>query len=287
MADRNVTLTSDEACAGPFKNALCVDVDRVYDSCADKDCLEDLVVIFSPENQAIVDNCCSLRAKSCKILTTYVNVEEVAYNQGCYAVCCDYYFMVCIDTYQSNSNVPVTVQGLCTFCKRCLLYGSTGSVRVFTSEACCCDDYDDILPTSLEEPVAKVQAVDPMVLSCRSVACQNTACMPIPAAVNEAMGGNLAQGIGTKTVLVTLGLFSIIQLERAVQVTVPAYNFCIPEKECSCETENPCDMFRSVDFPLSEFFPTGSAGCNECGCDRPMNYGGSCETEEPQRKRQR
>lgn len=35
-----------------------------------------------------------------------------------------------------------------------------------------------------------------------------------------------------KRVFVSLGVFSIIKLERHVQLLIPSYDFCIPQKEC-------------------------------------------------------
>ena len=32
---------------------------------------------------------------------------------------------------------------------------------------------------------------------------------------------------------VTLGQFSIIRMERDTQLLIPAYDYCLPEKECS------------------------------------------------------
>ena len=63
--------------------------------------------------------------------------------------------------------------------------------------------------------------------------------------------------------LVTLGLFSIVQMERDVQMTVPAYDFCIPDRECDCNTDSPCETFSKIDFPVDEFFPREK----ECSCD--------------------
>ena len=59
---------------------------------------------------------------------------------------------------------------------------------------------------------------------------------------------------------VTLGQFSIIRLERDTQLLIPAYDYCVPEKECSCddgrcEEPDPCQVFRQVQFPVEEFFP--------------------------------
>ena len=46
--------TADFGC--DFKEAVCVDAARVYDSCSDKDCLKDLRVLF-PEaiQRSIID----------------------------------------------------------------------------------------------------------------------------------------------------------------------------------------------------------------------------------------
>lgn len=274
MPERNINLTSDDASPGPIRNALCVDTNRVYDSCADKDCLEDLTVVFTADNQTIIDNACSIRARNASILTAFVDVDEMTYNRGCFSVECAYYFLVNLDVYNQNSSVPTAVQGVCAFTKRCILYGSTGSVNVFSSAST--PDADGLIPSALTQPVAKVQAVDPIVLASTVTSAVSEECIQIPESVNNAMGGDLVQGEGTKSVLVTLGLFTIVQLERPVQVTVPAYNFNIPEKECSSDNESPCDVFRGIDFPLEEFFPQGSGRCDNCGCERPMDYGGNC-----------
>ena len=79
---------------------------------------------------------------------------------------------------------------------------------------------------------------------------------------------------------VTLGQFSIIRLERDTQLLIPAYDYCIPNKDCSCESgechEDPCDLFRQVQFPVSEFFPpnTGSSsGSSSCCSSNVVNCG--------------
>lgn len=61
---------------------------------------------------------------------------------------------------------------------------------------------------------------------------------------------------------VTLGQFSIIRLERDTQLLTPVYDYCVPEKECPCDggscQEDPCELFRKVQFPVGEFFPPNS-----------------------------
>ena len=76
-----------------------------------------------------------------------------------------------------------------------------------------------------------------------------------------------------KTVFVTIGLFTIVQIERNVQMLIPAYDFCVPEKECIESSNDPCEMFSRIDFPTEEFFPPNisdlgddnNGGCG-CGC---------------------
>ena len=54
---------------------------------------------------------------------------------------------------------------------------------------------------------------------------------------------------------------------------IPAYDFCIPDKECTCETDDPCETFRKIDFPLEQFFPPNErcldkndSNASSCGC---------------------
>ena len=56
----------------------------------------------------------------------------------------------------------------------------------------------------------------------------------------------------------SIGLFIIVQMVRNVQMLIPAYDFCVPEKECVASSDNPCELFRRIDFPTSEFFPPKS-----------------------------
>ena len=46
MADNYETMNQESPNYGCFKEAVCIDASRVYDSCGDKDCLEDLRVYF-------------------------------------------------------------------------------------------------------------------------------------------------------------------------------------------------------------------------------------------------
>ena len=62
--------TPDSGC-----DAICIDADRIYDSCGAKDCLSDLPLMFTEANQALKQRCIAdygqrtrrLRKKSCPL----------------------------------------------------------------------------------------------------------------------------------------------------------------------------------------------------------------------------
>ena len=62
-----------------------------------------------------------------------------------------------------------------------------------------------------------------------------------------------------------IGLFIIVQIVRNVQMLIPAYDFCIPEKECVTSSDNPCELFRRIEFPTNEFFPPRATDLGDGG----------------------
>ena len=84
----------------------------------------------------------------------------------------------------------------------------------------------------------------------------------MPSSVASLFGSDFSQ-TGDKTVTVTLGLFTILQMIRHTQLLVPAYEYCIPCKECACDEESPCELFRKMTFPIEEFFPSASCKGNK------------------------
>ena len=68
-------------------------------------------------------------------------------------------------------------------------------------------------------------------------------------------GEPLMAGGDAHRLFVTLGQFSIIRLERDAQLQIPMYDYCVPEKDCSCgapgcgpRPEDPCELFERVQF---------------------------------------
>lgn len=275
-------MSDNASCANESSNrriseAVCIDTSRVYDSCADKDCLADLRVYFTDSAQTVIDAACAIRCKCCEVIDVSASVDKVPFNSGYYSVDITFFFRVSLDAIINPSSTPETVHGLCMFTKKCILYGSEGSVKVFSSEFS--NDSSAPSPLVSTNPRAKIQVAQPLCLDaklCRPCDCCNNitdteSCIPLY--IRRCFNGNFGPPSNTKAVRVTIGLFSIIQLERDVQMLIPAYDFCMPAKECSCNTEDPCDSFRKIRFPVSEFFPPN----NSDNCDNAdISFNPSC-----------
>ena len=239
------------AVEGKPNRSFCIDVDRVYDSCGDKDCLSKMRVFFTEDGQEAIEQAMSLRIREANIISTSVKVEPVTYHKGFYSVDLTFYFEIVLDLNDSTGCAPNTVSGLSVFCKRVILYGGEGNVAVFTSDKSTC-----VCPNYQCSPVAKVQVAPPVPLS----ACFADGCCscfpsrPIPDCVADYFGGPIVSTSG-RSVLATIGLFTIVQLKRSTQVMIPAYDYCIPRKECVTTNDNPCELFSKADFPVDQFYP--------------------------------
>ena len=266
---------NDFSCvASKTPQPVCIDVMRVYDSCSDKDCLTDLRVYFTDYNQELIDNAVNVRIKDVDIVTTYVDIEPVPFHRGFYSIDMTLFFTVCVDVFMNPGASPQTVKGLSVYSKKAILYGSEGSVRSFSSELSC-DEADTQQPSTRNLPTATVQVARPIALSAKLK--HNCSACPVPCKVPSCacsnIGGEPAVS-GSNSVFATIGLFSIVQLKRNVQIVVPSYEYSIPEKTCVASSDNPCEMFSRLDFPTNEFFPpnvteltgdeTPACGCTSC-----------------------
>ena len=251
---------------GGFKEAVCIDAMRIYDSCSDKDCLEDIRVLFPAARQQLVDSATNVRIKDVSVITVYVDLQPIPFNKGFYSVDMTFFFDVCLDLFGGPTTCAVPVNGVSVFNKKVSLYGSEGNVKMYSSGSYC----DDVTMPEDEKvlPKATVQVAEPVALSAKLCEYPCGACDPycrIPDCVCRRYGGDFETGPQHNCVYVTIGLFIIVQIVRNVQILIPAYDFCVPEKECVTSSDNPCDLFQRIEFPTDEFFPP-----------KPTDLGGGC-----------
>lgn len=247
------------------KEAVCINAPRIYDSCSDKDCLEDLPLLLTKPGQCIADKAASVRISSVNVCSVSVDLQPVPFHKGYYSVDMTFYFDVCLDAFMAPNAMPMPVKGLAVFSKRAVLYGSEGSVKVFTSDCC------DSKPAEVSEncPKAIVQVAQPVALSARIAERQGCCPMPpcrIPEEIMRRYGGEFVRAEAERDILVSIGIFTVVQLERSVQMLIPAIDYCIPKKECVASAEDPCELFSAIEFPTSEFFPADRPDENGCGC---------------------
>lgn len=237
------------------RDQVCIHTKKIMDSCRDKDCLECVRVYPTRSSQEVLDRAMSVKAGCAQLICAYIDVEPVNFNRGYYSVDVRYYYRITADAFMGAGR-PVEISGLAVFDKRAILYGGDEGAKVFTSDQPCqC--------TSLQSlPTAVVEAVEPLILGmklmdvcdCRGMEC---GCAEIPDAVASCFGEPLMAGGDAHRLFVTLGQFSIIRLERDAQLLIPMYDYCMPERECTCDPDddNPCDIFQQVEFPVGDFFP--------------------------------
>ena len=228
---------------GSFKEAVCIDAMRIYDSCSAQDCLEDVEFSFTEEDQETLNDAAYIKTQSIDVTDINFAISPVAFNQGFYSVDVTYNFRGQIEVFNGENTPPVVIYGNALFTKKVILYGSDGGTQRFVSDSglvtqqeaptsgCACCKSLCTLPT------ASVSLVEPMCLDTR-----------LTAADPET---------GERSVLVTIGLFAIISLARAVPLMIPVYDYCVPGKECTSTSSTPCEMFEQIDFPTNEFFPRG------------------------------
>lgn len=256
----------DTAC---IREAVCIHTKKIFDSCRDKDCIEDLRFYPTQNSQCAIDRAISIKAGSAELLYVYIDVEPVGFNRGFYTVDVRYFYRITADAFVGAAR-PVEICGLAVFDKRVILFGSEGNAKVFSSETVF-DGLDEQNIRKSNMPTAVVETVDPIVLSmklvdvceCRPCDCELT---EIPPCICACFSSDLSFGNEGKRVYVTLGQFSIIRLERETQLLIPVYDYCMPQKDCSCGSsgeDDPCEIFRHVNFPVDEFFPPNTLSCGD------------------------
>ena len=256
--------TNNRPTPSEFREAVCVNVDRIYDCCRDRDCMQDLRVYLTAEGQEVLEDAVSVKPGEAKILWSYIDVEPLAFNNGFYTVDIQFFIRVSFDVFR-RAGRPQRIEGCCTFNKKAILYGSEGGARIYSSEYAP-QGPDRNLEVRSNRPRATVEVLDPITLDCRycdpndpcsgGCGCDNTDVASMPGYISSYFESPLTDPDNARRLYVTMGLFSIVRLMREVQLLIPACDFCIPEKEsCWPSEEDPCGLFGKMDFPLDQFFP--------------------------------
>ncbi|MDR2360150.1 MAG: hypothetical protein LBD85_02565 [Oscillospiraceae bacterium] len=250
-----------------FKESACIHTRKIFDSCRDKDCIEDIRVWLDSDSQTMLCNALGVRAKLAELLFVDIDVEPVAYITGHYTVDLRYYYRITAEAYTCGNAVQ-QICGLAIFDKRVTLCGGPVGSKTFSSQYTYgAADLQNAMQMNM--PQAVVEAIDPMILNIKVL---DPCDCPQGRLGNELCGGGVLpdalkyyfpSGISInvcdpgRRIYVSIGQFSIIRLERDTQISIPVYDYCLPAKECAGigGSDDPCELFGMIDFPVDSFFP--------------------------------
>lgn len=275
---------NNPCCGGNVNNSACksaiIDTNQVLDTCKDRDCYEDTRVYLTAFGEQVLENSSNLRTRSARIIGAYIGLDEVPFNCGFYQVKVRYYveldFEACVGIGKSQC-----FKGLSILDKDVVLYGGEGRALSFSSTAGggYCDPCFDMGVGN--DPTAVVETVEPVVLGTKVAdCCCNCPCgeyADIPEGIRNTIGEEIIINSECPKILVSLGIFSVIRIVRSAQLLINATDYSVPDKECvsGSSNDNPCQLFKTMDFPVSQF--RGSDRCfdqlldkrgggSNCGC---------------------
>ena len=250
-----------------FTDEVCVNAQRIYDTCKDKDCFSDLRVYLNPQDQKIVDNAINVKTHKSELIWTSVDLDSVPFNHGFYSVNIIFFFLLEFEVYTGIGR-PVIVRGLTSCNKTVILFGSEGNSVTYSSKY---SDNDEYGHTTLNKnlPIAQVDVVDPIVLNAKTIpsasktCCLETDLQSLPQCVQCCFEEGLTSTC-ERSLVVTIGVFSIVRIIREVQMIIPSAKFSLPDKECKpIDEEEPCNYFERLSFPTNEFFPPEYKNCKK------------------------
>lgn len=283
MADNKYSNCNSFGNSNSHSEMVCIETNRILDSCRDRDCFEDVKVLLTDFGNDILERTTNIRARNACITWTYIGIDPVRFNRGFYSVTIKFYVKITFEACLCGGRSQ-EFEGIAVLEKKVILYGSESNVSIFKSnpdssdycaipEPCC---------SSKNIPIAIVEVVDPIVLNTKvreaNDNCCNCCCCccdDVPEYVSSGLSGTLNDRNDSRYITVSLGIFSVVRIVRPAQYLVNATEYCVPDKECvAAEEDNPCSLFRSMDFPTAEFCPPGYTYNNhnngerngKCGC---------------------
>ena len=116
----------------PRSEMVCIETNRILDSCRDRDCFEDVKVLLTDFGNEIIEHTTNVRAKDACISWTYIGIEPVKFNRGFYAVTIKFYIKITFEACLCGGKAQ-EFDGIAVLEKRVILYGSESNVSIFKS----------------------------------------------------------------------------------------------------------------------------------------------------------
>ncbi len=241
-----------------------IKVNRIFDSCSDRDCLSGIQVTLA-DGAELTATVTIVKTRCVRVDDVTITVEPVPFNRGFYSIDVTYSFGVELLGYSGAGTTPTTYTGTAVASKNTILYGGESAVKTFFSDGTASLGSTNECCRTVNLPTASVSVVEPIALETRI----GTIC--VPSTENPDV-----PCVNQRVILLTLGLFSVIELTRPMTIMVPTLDYTIPKKECFCDRESPCEIFEKLKFPEEEFSPlTLNDTCGYCGSCGGMSNSGT------------
>ena len=263
------------------RDLVCIETNRILDSCRDRDCFENVRVLLTDFGYEILERTASVRVRDSELVSANICIDSVRFNRGFYSVNIKFFIKLCFEACIGGHSQEF--EGVAVLEKNVVLFGGDSQVSSFRSNPnASCDYCAEPVPCACTKnsPVAVVDVVEPIILGVCVMESKNSCCChccccacDVPQTVSSCVNGILNDGNeGGKYLAVSIGLFSV-RIVRTGQYLVSATEYSVPDKECvSPVNEDPCGVFHSMPFPTCEFSaegkpthvpPTGGGkGCN-------------------------
>ncbi|HPP36003.1 MAG TPA: hypothetical protein PK767_07130 [Clostridiales bacterium] len=89
-----------------IREAVCIQVEKIYDSCKEKDCIEDARVFFKNPDKVnwLVNNAINVKARRAEVVKVFSDVEEVPFKRGFFTVDIKFFIKVTLDFFVPRRN---------------------------------------------------------------------------------------------------------------------------------------------------------------------------------------
>ena len=125
-------ISDNKFSSGACKETVCIEANRILDSCRDRDCYENTRVYLTDLGNDIIERTGTIRTKDAVIAWTHITVDPVQFNRGFYAINIRFYvkltFEACIGGGRSQE-----FEGIAVVEKKVILFGGESNVCVFRS----------------------------------------------------------------------------------------------------------------------------------------------------------
>ena len=270
----------------------CVIAYKVYDSCRNQNCIKpsELGAVRAAEKVCIGDerlnegdvicpprNAAAVTIDKFKVKKiTIVNKEKNPFKNGYWDIDVKYVFEYYL-TFREADGTPIEpgqIKACSIYNKRVALFGADGADIVISSD----------LPQFMgHEDSDAIEAGPYVLVEAKAVALEVSLknCGRNSFNDREDIGGRHHPSSHDE-VLITIGLFTIIELYRIVSLAVESNGFYVPHECIEISPIHPCEVFENVAFPMDIFAPplmdefnAGSFGTfssdrekKPCGCDK-------------------